>query len=258
MLNNNSINKTKYLNIIFLILILISIKDIIFKSEIYILEINENFNENNVNNLNQIFNERYNLDVITQRPDGEFTVPHETLKYFREKEDELIEKTSYKHLKTFLTDRVEFYKVISRYQYFGYDENIKYSFSNKIIDHHCNEFDDPNPSFYYISIKCAGLGPTHFSGNEFIKFSNNTKHGILVYDATRAKLGRFFYDELFNYLNAALSLNTSINGNGYKILEIVNQHDITLNVFFKKLTYIILFYLLSLFLIILFQERTKK
>ena len=42
MLNNNSINKTKYLNIIFLILILISIKDIIFKSEIYILEINEN------------------------------------------------------------------------------------------------------------------------------------------------------------------------------------------------------------------------
>jgi hypothetical protein len=258
MINVNSINtKINYLNIIFLILILLSVKDIIFKSDIYILEIEENLNAKNINNINKIFNQRYNMEFIIKGGHEKFMIPDKTLLFARE-HDALKNDVSYQHIRTFFTDKLEFYKVISRFQTFGYDEKIKYSSESEIINYFCNEFDDPNPSFYIISIKCAGIGPAHYSKNEFIKFDGNLKHGIFVYDATRERLSKQFYKELFNYLNATLSYNTSVNGNGFEILKIVNIHDIKLNVFLKRLTYLVLFYLMSLLLIIIFQKKAKN
>ena len=256
--------KFKYyiLNTIFIFIVIISIKDYFFKTDIYTIDIFENITIENVSIINS------NLNALSFKNKPIIEKDTITNKYFLKYKYPLAERDpSLYLLEIFFNDKNEFYKIMSVYKILidkeiedKYPKKLQYTFKNKNILRDCKK------AFRFMEIRdlrirCAGVGPTHFIYNKYIP--PNNKYGkeasFLIHDTTRWRLTYDFYTELANYYNSLLVFN---DPDGIKkknlIIQLSKGKNINLELFLKRFTYIYLIYLSIFLLIIITEQKNDK
>lgn len=210
----------KVINYIFIIWLIFLLKDIFYKSDIYIVDIQEKKYSDKII-YSYIDQNKLNFQNHGNSQNQEFSDDYK------------------KFINTFLYDKKEFYKTFAEFNvlFFSEDKNISID-NTKIKNLKCYY---KNSNFIDTMIRCNEHGGTPYKSDFFIK---GQYPKILVVDNTKERLVFDFYLELSKFWNIRLM---GLNQKNYEIEKSVfklEKRDYTINFFLIKFLNLFLIYIL--------------
>ena len=255
---------------IFLILIIISIKDYFFKIKIFEIEIKEEITQDNINEIyKNVFKKIPKFDKLKNSKNSKLYYDEKTnnLKdligyYYKnnliEDESGSLKEHNFYVLDMLVNQKFEFYKHLSDFKVYS-NYKIPYIVNEEALGVGGCESKLKNKFLYQIVQTCGHVTPARFDGNSLLSVKND-KIKLIVYNRESEINIDYvkWYMKLIEYNNFILSFNDTAIEKNLQILKIVNVKNIKKFYFLKRSTSLLFLYLLIIAIIYLTTKKNKN